>query len=352
MKKRLRGKVQKSIAACLTVGMVLALTACGSPAKFSSDTATSEAIADYDSYDMSAESWGTNGYMADMNYDDYDAEWEEAESPMESSMEPSESSMDSGETADVVDSSRKLIKTVDMSVETKEFDAVLSTLEDQVSELGGYIESMDTYNGSSYSGYRSVRNASMVIRIPQSKLQSFLDTVSGISNVVRRSDNVEDVTLTYVDLESHKQVLQAEHDRLLEFLKQAETIEDMLTIEERISDIRYQLESMEARLRTYDNKVNYSTIYLEIDEVEELTPVVVEEETTWERISNGFMESLREIGDGLKEIGIWFAINSPYLVLWVVVIFVFVLIIRLSYRRSIKKKAKKQEKDQEKNQEE
>ncbi len=339
MKKNLKVRLQKGAALCLVTSIVLVLGGCGGVSKYNSPADTTMAEDGYYTNNVAAsESWGSSSYMTEESFSDYDmadydTEWEE---PGE------QASGDSGAAVDVKDNGRKLIRTVDMNVETKEFDKVLATLEDQVNQLGGYIESMDTYNGSRYSGYSSARNANMVIRIPQTKLQGFLDTVSDISNVVRRSDNVEDVTLTYVDLESHKQVLQAEHDRLLGFLEQAETIEDMLTIEQRLSNIRYQLESMEAQLRTFDNKVDYSTIYLNIDEVKELTVVVEEEETTWQRISGGFMESLEDIGDGFKEFGIWVAVNSPYMVLWIVVFAVIIVIIRVSYRRSIAKKAKKQ----------
>lgn len=55
------------------------------------------------------------------------------------------------------------------------------------------------------------------------------------------------MTLEYVDLESHKKTLQAEHERLLQLMEQAESIEDIITIEQRLSNVQYQLESMEAR---------------------------------------------------------------------------------------------------------
>lgn len=221
---------------------------------------------------------------------------------------------------------RKLIKTVEMSVETKEFDKLMETLETKVTQLGGYVESLETYNGSSYSGYRNSRDANMTIRIPQNQLNHFLDEVGSVSNVIRRSENVQDVTLNYVDLESHKKVLEAERDRLVELIAQAEYLEDILTIESRLTEVRYQLESMEAQLRTYDNKINYSTIYLYIDEVMELTPVV--EETTWQRITGGFVESLEEIGNDLVEFAVWFVVNIPYFILWAIVIVLIVLIIK------------------------
>ena len=229
-------------------------------------------------------------------------------------------------------SQRKLIKTVDMSVETKEYDNLLAAVEDKVNLLGGYIESMETYNGSAYSSYRSSRNASMTLRIPQESLNAFLEEISAISNVVRHSENVQDVTLEYVDLSSHKEVLLAEQDRLLQLIAEASTIEDIITLESRLSDIRYQIESMESQLRTYDNKVTYSTVYLYIDEVQELTPVV--EETVWQRISGGFVESLEDIGYDITETFIWFVINIPYLLIWAVVIIVVVLVLKKIKKRT------------------
>lgn len=235
---------------------------------------------------------------------------------------------------------RKLIKTVDLNVETKEYDKLMTELKNKVSELGGYIEHMDTYNGSSYSHYRSSRSASLTIRVPKDKLNEFVETVSGISNVVRRSDNVEDVTLSYVDMESRRNTLKTERERLLVLLEKAESIEDIITIEDRLSTVRYQLESMESQLRTIDNQVDYSTIYLDISEVQELTPVEVQ--TPIERIVEGFAESLRDIGDGAVEFAIWFVVNIPYFVVWGVIIAAVVVIIRACRKRKRAKKAAKQ----------
>ncbi len=177
----------------------------------------------------------------------------------------------------------------------------------------------------------------MTIRIPEDKLDLFLKEVTNISNVVRRSEKVKDVTLTYVDLSSHKEALETEQDRLLELLEKAESVEDIITIQRRLSDVRYQIESMESQLRTYDNQISYSTVYLEIDEVKELTPV--KEETVWEQISGGFVDSLKSLKDGFVEIVVWVAVNSPFLVIWAAVIVVFVLLVKNSAKKNKVKKA-------------
>lgn len=232
---------------------------------------------------------------------------------------------------------RKLIRTVSMDVETKEYDQFFSTLESRIQSVGGYIENMDRYNGSSYSGSRNSRNANLTIRIPKAEMDGFLDLVSNVGNVVRRSDSVEDVTLSYVDLESHRNALRTEQDRLLELLEKAESLEDILTIEDRLTSIRYQLESMESQLRTMDNKVDFSTLYLNVSEVQELTPVV--EQTTWERIKEGFGDSLENIKDGAVEIVVWFLVKAPYLILWTVIIAIFIIIVKASWKKSMKKAA-------------
>ncbi|MDE7446060.1 MAG: DUF4349 domain-containing protein [Lachnospiraceae bacterium] len=229
---------------------------------------------------------------------------------------------------------RKLIKNVNLQVETENFDELLATVEEKTQKAGGYIEQSYTYNGSNYYG-GGRRNASLTIRIPAERLNDFLSSVSEVSNVISRNESVTDVTLQYVDMESHKKALQAEQDRLLELLEKAETIEDIISLESRLSEVRYQIESMESQLRTMDNQVSYSTVELYIDEVEKLTPV--KEQTTWQKISVGFTKSLNNIENGLVNFGIGVIISLPYLVLWAVVILILgggcMLIIKVNQKR-------------------
>lgn len=302
----------------------LLLTGCGA----AKDSASATAIMEMETSSTQSYSVAESGTGSYYQYDTEGAEMAVEEGDAQNSEDVA------------VTGSRKLIRTVDMSVETKEFDALMTALETQVQELGGYIERLDTYNGSVYSGYSGSRDASLTLRIPQNKLNGFLESVSDICNVVRRSDSVEDVTLSYVDMESHRDALKTEQGRLLELLEQAESLEDILVIEERLTSIRYQLESMESKLRIMDNQVEYSTVYLAVNEVRELTPV--EEQTTAQRIAEGFVGSLKDIGDGAVELFVWFVTNLPHLMLWAAVIVVIVLVIkRLRRRRKAKKEAGK-----------
>lgn len=316
----------------LLAGLLAAmlLTGCGAAGM---DWASPEAVAN-GSASAGGSSGSTGGYYEEYGMAAYDTGYAE-EIQLEAEMTTGDISAQMQNNAAL--NNRKLIRTVSMEVETKEYDALLSTLEEEVRGRGGYIENMDSYNGSSYSYYRSSRYANLTLRIPKEQLDSFLEMVSDIGNVVRRSDNVEDVTLSYVDMESRRNALRTEQDRLLQLLEQAESIEDIIKIEDRLSNVRYQLESMESQLRTIDNQVDYSTVYMNVSEVQELTPVV--ERTVWERISDGFVRSLEDIGDGAVEAAIWFVVNIPYLIIWAVVIVVVVILIRRLFKKRAAKKA-------------
>ena len=251
-------------------------------------------------------------------------------------------SEDGGLTGDtdstVLPEGRKWIITVNMSAETEDLDALMEALNGKISGLGGYVEDQDSYNGSMYSS-RRYRSASLTVRIPAQRVDEFTEEMSGIANVVSTNLSREDITLSYVATESRVKALQTEEARLLELMEQAETMADLLEIESRLTDVRYELENRASQLRLYDNQVDYATIYLSIDEVQEYTPV--EEPTVWERISGGFVNSIKGVGNGLLDLLVWVLAKSPYLViLGGVTVGVVVLIKKRKARRAEKKAAK------------
>ncbi|MCL2718478.1 MAG: DUF4349 domain-containing protein, partial [Lachnospiraceae bacterium] len=236
---------------------------------------------------------------------------------------------------------RKLIKDANLSVETEEFDFLLKDIEFRVNALGGYMEHFSASNNSRYGfNVNNNRFASMTIRIPAVEYDTFINMVGDISNVLHRNESIRDVTLQYVDLESRKEALQVEFDRLLELLARAESIEDIILLEQRLSDVRYNIEWLGSQLRTFDNLVSYSTIYLYIDEVKELTPVV--ELSFGEKISAGFTASLKSIGNGITNFVIWLMVSSPFLVIWAAFITVGVFVVRLIIKKAKLKRQKEE----------
>ena len=230
---------------------------------------------------------------------------------------------------------RKLIQTVHMDVETEDLDAVLAKLEGRIAELNGYVQSSNVQNGSAYSGKR-YRYAYMTLRIPAKALDTFVDQVGQVSNIVSSRKTVEDVTLSYVETEGRMKALQVEEARLLELLAEAKSLEDILKIEDRLTKVRTELEQVTSALRVYDNQVDYATIHLNITEVTEYTETT-EPETVWERIAKGFGESWENIGNFFQELFVVLVVGSPYLILLGGSALIVVAIILLSIRKKRKK---------------
>lgn len=274
----------------------------------------------------------------------YDASANGAEAPAAIEMQSDSASLtDSGGTGSTaLPESRKWIVTVNMSAETEDLDAMTAALDEKITALGGYVEDQRVYNGSAYSS-RRYRSASLTIRVPAEDVENFTEEVSGIANVVSKETNREDVTLRYVATESRMTALQTEEARLLELMAQAENMTDLLEIEARLTEVRYELESVTSQLRLYDNQIDYATIYLDIEEVQEYTPV--EEPTFWERIRDGFKSSLKGLGESVLDLVVFVITCSPYLVVYGGIILLIVLLVR-HVRKRRREKASKNDSEQ------
>ena len=247
-------------------------------------------------------------------------------------------------------SDRKLIRTVDLYTETEQYDELLASLEGQIASLGGYVEYRYQYNGNrdvyvdpyaqpAAENTFQNRSSNLTIRIPSDRLDEFIGKVGEISNIVNKEERVEDVTLKYVDLESHKKALETEQERLMELMDRAETVEELITIESRLSDVRYELESMESQLRTLQNQVTYSTVTLNVQEVRRLTPV--NDESIWGRIRQGLSDTFYDMGIGIENGFVGFVVHLPYIVLWLIVIVILFFVLRRIRRALRKRKEKK-----------
>lgn len=316
-------KVRKFGSLLLVLLMLLSLTACGGSAP-----------AEKAENGMMAPGAAADSYYGNM------------ESPAETMASGTLNSSESS-SATQLPANRKLIRTIYISAETEDLSALTEALSQRINQLGGYVEGRELYNGSNYAGYVR-RNLTMTVRIPAEKADEFVTNVSETSNIISSNESMDDVTLQYVDTESHVKALETEQERLLALLEKADNLKDILTLEERLTSVRYQLEKYASQLRTLDNQVTYATIHLSVTEVKEYTPVIEEEPTAWQRISQGFGGSLKDIGEGATEFFIWVVVNSPYLLIWGILITVVVLIIRKKRGygfRSRKKRTPPEEKE-------
>ena len=238
---------------------------------------------------------------------------------------------------EVQETDRKLIRNVNLSLQTKEFDTVLENMSQKVKDLGGYIQESSVWGSS--SDYSSSRSASYTLRIPSDKLDEFIDVVETLGNVTYKNESVDDVTLRYVDVDSHKKALETEQERLLALLEKAENVEDIITIENRLSDVRYELENYESQIRLLDNQIDYSTVYVDISEVSRVTDTG--KQGFFEEVASRFSDSVYVVLMGLRGFAIGILGSLPILVVWGVILAVVVILLR----KFVFKKSKKNKKN-------
>ena len=233
--------------------------------------------------------------------------------------------------------SRKLIRNVDLSFETTDFDTFVQDIQSKTTALGGYIESSDL-SGNAYTDRH--RFAYFTLRIPKPQVDTFLSFAEGEANLTRKYENTQDITLQYYDTESRKKALQSEYDRLLELMAKAESVDAVIAIEQRLSEIRYQLDSFESDLRRYDNQVDYSTVTVDVSETTVLT--ASEKSGFWSRVQANLESNLEDLCDAAIGLLIWFLSSFPVLLALAILFFIIYHVVKMIRNRRKSRKAAKE----------
>lgn len=231
----------------------------------------------------------------------------------------------------------KIIRTYDLQVQTKAYDETWNTVQQKVTELGGYVESSES------SGQEGDRWCSLTLRIPADQAETFLTALGEAGTIVYQSSATENVTLTYTDVQSHIDALKTEQETLMRLMEEADQLEDVLSIQSYLTDVRYELDSYESQMRVLENRVSYSTITVNIDEVERVTPQ--EEKGFFAESWAKLQDTMYELGQTIRTFGIWFIGSLPVLILLGAAIAVVVVVIRKICKKGDKITMKKKEED-------
>lgn len=237
-------------------------------------------------------------------------------------------------------SDRKMIRDVNMHLETMEYDKTIAALEQSIAAYGGYVETM-SQSGSRYSSSYGLESMNVTARIPAERLDAFLNQVNGMGNVLSKNLSTRDVTASYVDVQSRLEVLRNEKTVLDGIMKSATNTKDMLEAQDRLYDVIEEIESHEAVLRSYDSLVAYSTVSIYVEEVKEPTPEV--EETRGEELARRWKKTVENFVDNCVDFGFWLVENSFTLLILAGIGLGIYFIIRGIIRRSRKKRAKRLE---------
>ena len=220
---------------------------------------------------------------------------------------------------------RKLIRTVDISLRSEDFENDVAAIQQLLAEYGGYIESM-FQQGEAGSGYG--RSANLTMRVPSDKLDAFLNGISGYGRVTSRSETTEDMTEQYADNETRIQTLKTKMERLQTLLSQAEQVSDILEIESEIADTQYQLERYETKQLNIDRRVDMSYVYVNVTETVLQEAADDDDLTLGQRLKAAFKASIEGLGRFARNLLVFLVMALPVIVPVGIVVLVLWLVRR------------------------
>ncbi|MBR0437672.1 MAG: DUF4349 domain-containing protein [Clostridia bacterium] len=227
-----------------------------------------------------------------------------------------------------------LIYMVDMSIITEEYDKDYASIKMKLSKLGGYVY---TEYSSGTKGSDDLRYVSLVLKIPVENLDEFVNGVDKEMKVTSKRINVEDTTDQYYDIASRIDLLETRYRKMEEYLKTATEMQDIITIEEEMSNIIYQLENLKGEKKGIENKVRFSTVNITLNEAKSSAINAYDEKTIWDRMANGISSTFNDMVDYMGDILVLFVSSLPVLGLIAVIAIIIIVIVKIISRRKSKK---------------
>ena len=248
-----------------------------------------------------------------------------------------------GETAKPSQRPGKIIYSANVQVETTDFDGTLASLSALIEDYEGWVES-SSVNGSNYSdrsrGNVSRRSANYTLRIPCERFDELMNSLSSLGNIPYTHVYTENVTAQYYDVQARLVAYSAQEQRLLEMMELAETVEDVIILEDRLTQVRYQIESLQSTLNNWDRQVSYSTVYLDITEVQEYSPEPQVQPSFGQQLKSALQEGFHGMVVFLQGLLLGITASLPALLFLAAVVILVVVLVKKARKK--KKAAREQ----------
>jgi hypothetical protein len=210
---------------------------------------------------------------------------------------------------------RLVIRTANISIVVDNVDSIEARLRQIAESRGGYVL------GSEVSGDEESRRAAITFKVPATRFDEALSEVAKLALEVESQDvQGQDVTDEFVDLSSRLRNLQAVEARLIDFLQQAQKVEEALLVNQQLSEIQGQIEEAEGRIAYLKESAAYSTINVSL---RGQSVVVIAPDKTWSpgttarNAANSVLAFAQVVADILIVFAVWFPIWLPMLIVGV-----------------------------------
>lgn len=228
---------------------------------------------------------------------------------------------------------RKIIRDASITIETDMFEQNLKHIEEKINSIGGYIENSYLQGRPPEEWQANGRTVQITARVPQESFEAFIRDVEGTGKVIELSRGSNDVTMQYFDNESHINTLKIQLARLEDILTQSQKLADIITLENEIGRVRYEIESLTTTQRRYDDLVQYSTVNVSLHEVKEITYVQTPSEDFGSRINSAFVSVINALVTFFEWLVIFLVGAFPILLIAGIILWLVFFI-----RRKVKKR--------------
>jgi len=156
----------------------------------------------------------------------------------------------------------KVIQTGNLTLVIENIPEQITTIKSYTKSVGGTVQNATVYEQEDGSRYGSI-----TLRVPAVQFDTAISTLKNLALVVEyESVQSDDVTERYIDLAARLKTYKAQENRYLEILTLANTVEEILDIEQALTSTRASIESLQGQLDYLDSKTDFSTIYVSLSE--------------------------------------------------------------------------------------
>lgn len=228
---------------------------------------------------------------------------------------------------------RMIIVNSRVHITTDNYKEFSQKIEELMANSGGYIENKEIYsNQTFYNGKeKNLTSGVIELRVPKNSLDSLFNEIKSLGRVDSENVHSEDITSMYRDNKQRKENLEVREQALRKLMSKATKIEDIITIERELSNVRYEIDSISGNLKNWENLVDMSKITIQFDEVNSLNPEINPvNDGLMKKIRNTFVESINNIINLFEIILLFLVYNSVGIIL---ILFVVAIIWYIAKRK-------------------
>ncbi|MEG2213930.1 MAG: DUF4349 domain-containing protein, partial [Clostridiales bacterium] len=225
---------------------------------------------------------------------------------------------------------RKIIKDVHLRLEVEDFNVAYQKLSDMAVKFGGY-----TVSGQVYNNVNAIADSGYVeLRVDAASLDTVLAAIAEIGQISEQNFSTDDVTSEYYDIQSRLDQYRAQEERLMELYQEADTITDLIQLEQELTRVQVEVDSLEGSIRYYDQMTALSLVAVDIYTPDKYASAVKQQGFSgfWQDVQQAFWNGLNGTVDVAASV-LLFCVRITPLLLFILAVGIWLM---LRHRRKKK----------------